>query len=209
MIKKADIDKGLKEYQYWDLGNKILYDLCKKYPKHTEVDEIFAKIWLIGRSYSVAIERRKSNRDISNDEFYKKVCNTIKQNKIDKKLDKLKSLSKYNEETIKIILEVYEDINKIFKELTGINKTSLISKYLHFHFPEIVPIYDSRAKKSISILISKNDDFKKKDSKNTKKGEYERFCYKILWILEEMRKTSKKNISLRDLDKYLLYIYEK
>ena len=44
----------------WDLGNEVLYSLCHDYPKHDRGDAIIAKIWLIGRSYAAAIERRKN-----------------------------------------------------------------------------------------------------------------------------------------------------
>ena len=43
----------------WDLGNKILYDMCQQYPFHNKSSEVIAKVWLIGRSYAAAIERRK------------------------------------------------------------------------------------------------------------------------------------------------------
>lgn len=53
--------KDAKSQSYWDLGNKVLYDLCRKYPRHEGYPEIIAKIWIIGRSYAAAIERRKSD----------------------------------------------------------------------------------------------------------------------------------------------------
>jgi len=42
------------------LGNTVLYDLCKSYPRHDEEDVIASKIWLIGRAYAAAIERGKN-----------------------------------------------------------------------------------------------------------------------------------------------------
>ena len=51
-----------KEETRWDFGNGILYEMCKEYPKHEKEDVIVGKIWLIGRSYAAAIERRK-NKD--------------------------------------------------------------------------------------------------------------------------------------------------
>ena len=58
----------------WDLGNQVLYDLCKKHPEHTRPDEILAKIWLIGRAYSASIERRRNKGEgLVGDAFYESV----------------------------------------------------------------------------------------------------------------------------------------
>lgn len=48
---------------YWDVGNSVLYDMCRKYPNHGKEDEIIAKVWLIGCSYSAAIERRRNRQE--------------------------------------------------------------------------------------------------------------------------------------------------
>jgi len=44
----------------WKFGNDILYKLCQDFPKHDTSSQIVGKIWLIGRSYAAAIERRKT-----------------------------------------------------------------------------------------------------------------------------------------------------
>lgn len=58
-ITKKDI-ASMRRRRVWDLGNRVLYDLCQSHPEHTRDDEIVAKIWLIGRSYAASIERRKN-----------------------------------------------------------------------------------------------------------------------------------------------------
>ena len=44
-----------------------------------------------------------------------------------------------------------------FKEMTGLEKRSLASKYLHFHCPEKFFIYDSRAKEAIRKIVKRPD----------------------------------------------------
>ena len=39
-------------------GNQVLYQMCRDHPGHTDTDVISGKMWLIGRAYSAAIERR-------------------------------------------------------------------------------------------------------------------------------------------------------
>jgi len=46
----------------WDLGNQTLYSLCQDHPMHDRDDVIIAKVWLIGRSYAAAVERRNMLR---------------------------------------------------------------------------------------------------------------------------------------------------
>ncbi len=63
-ISKDDVEKALSNTA-WDLGNQVLYDLCSKHPFHKTPQEIIAKVWLIGRSYAAALERRKNKRSDS------------------------------------------------------------------------------------------------------------------------------------------------
>jgi hypothetical protein len=41
----------------WDEANRVLYNICKRDREHKCRDFVIAKIWLIGRCYSVAVER--------------------------------------------------------------------------------------------------------------------------------------------------------
>ena len=56
----------------WAFGNSILYRMCQENPYHDREDVVIGKIWLIGRSYAAAIERRKNSDDFIGDEFYYK-----------------------------------------------------------------------------------------------------------------------------------------
>jgi hypothetical protein len=55
-IRRSQVQRAL-DPSPWDLTNKILYDLCRKYPTRTEIDVILAKMQIIGRVYEV-IDRR-------------------------------------------------------------------------------------------------------------------------------------------------------
>jgi hypothetical protein len=131
-----------------DLGNEVLYRLCREHPNHTTVDEVNAKIWLIGRAYAAAIERRRIHLDIPNDEFYRTiVVPRMLERDVDEAFASLKS--KTGDENI---LRVHAFLTQVFKELTNLEKRSLASKYLHFHFPDLYYIYDSRAVKELGVL---------------------------------------------------------
>lgn len=61
-----DINTIIKNKNYLsderDLSNEILYRTCIDHPSNTDPQSIIAKSLLIGRTYAVALERRKPRR---------------------------------------------------------------------------------------------------------------------------------------------------
>jgi hypothetical protein len=92
------------------------------------------------------------------------------------------------------------------KEIEGITdkkKRSLASKYLHFHAPESVFIYDSIANKEIRSLLSR-----KKSRFSYIKGyddTYSQFVARCLYLRDQVIEPElEKKITPRFLDKVLL-----
>jgi hypothetical protein len=146
-------DSALKYFEPWRLGNDVLYQLCEKYPKHDRVDVIIAKFWLIGRSYAAAVERRKIKEEGApvGDDFYTEI---LAKRILDSEIDF------WFEELLADRDDIYPMAVKIHKRLTcllhGITKQynrSLASKYLHFHFPNIFYIYDTRASGGLRKIL--------------------------------------------------------
>ena len=193
----------------WDLGNKILYDLCKNYPKHNEIDKIIAKCLLIGRVYAAALERRPKKEDELNDDFYlDKVGVIFKKSDIDNKLLTLSKIDFGNENTIINILEIHSFLNDLTKKITnGMYKRSFASKYLHFHFPDLFFIYDSRAIKSISkfkIRLS-NKTYQELRNKDVD-YDYAIFYLKCIEVKKILENIYEDNLSLRHFDNVLMEI---
>jgi hypothetical protein len=135
----------------WDFGNDILYAMCREHPGHESDGIVVAKIWLIGRAYSAAIERRRGEGNGDTDTFYESVvAPAVRDSEIDKWFDAIRTSDPAN---LSLHLEVHKRLTDLFAGISGIDKRSLASKYLHFHFPERYYIYDSRAAKSISLFI--------------------------------------------------------
>ena len=153
-ITKQLVD-GAQRGTPWDVGNKVLYDLCRQYPKHDQVDQIVAKIWLIGRAYAAAIERRKEKTDFSGDAFYTDhVAPKLKQWQVDKWLAPLSNLKEVNAGNLDMVLSCHRQLTEAFYKLTTLDKRSLASKYLHFHYPHLFFIYDTRAHEALRLLAS-------------------------------------------------------
>ena len=143
------ITKAL-ENKAWKLGNQRLYDLCAEHPGHREDDVILAKVWLIGRSYAAAIERRRKYLNVSNDYFYEEVvAPKLRASDLDKWLLELRDDTSLNRQ---LSLTIHGKLCSLLKCVTGLSKRSFASKYLHFHFPNRFFIYDSRAVSALGDL---------------------------------------------------------
>ena len=145
-INLQDIDKA-KKREGLDIGNDVLYQMCEKYPSHTNEEEIIGKIWLIGRSYAAAIERAK--QPVS---YPKHVGPIIKKHgkELDEKLANIIKRRQSEPEYLLDMLEAHKFFTDVLYEITALNKRSLASKYLHFHARNHFYIYDSNVVQNIS-----------------------------------------------------------
>lgn len=201
-ITKNDIERALAPSP-WDLGNEVLYTLCRENPKHKLDEAIIAKIWLIGRTYAAAIERRKNAKEGS-DSFYERiVTKSVKNSKIDEWLADLPGKIVNPWEELGSAITVHKRLMDLFATLTGLEKRALASKYLHFHRPDVFFIYDSRAKTALSKLtpnISHIPNIKRKESDK----EYLLLVRRCLWLKENIEKRHSVVLTPRQIDKILL-----
>ena len=161
----SSIEKQYKKYlnhlgSRWEYGNSILYQMCKHDSKHDDADVIVGKIWLIGRSYAAAIERRKNADEHQGDDFYydavaPKLLEIGKE--LDDRISDLNSSDGKIAECVPLVLGTHRFLMDAFYELTGLEKRSLASKYLHFHCPDRFFIYDSRARVAASSIVQRPD----------------------------------------------------
>jgi len=148
------IDKA-RQKNPWDFGNKILYDLCNDNFCHDQSDKTLTKVLFIGRIYAAAVERRINKKDDINDNFYIETVEPIfRKPELDSRLGKLQKCI-LSIENIKIILQTHSYLTTELKSITGLEKRSFSSKYLHFHLPELFFIYDSRALSALRSFIKR------------------------------------------------------
>lgn len=189
----------------WDFGNKILYDLCQKNFYHKEVGKIISKVWLIGRSYSAAIERGRKDVLINDNFYINKVAPAFKNSKIDKYLDQLKKYNQLTIDSLPSALEAHNYLTRLTSSITGKNKRSFSSKYLHFHLPNLFFIYDSRAVSSLNYFVKKTPkpiNFLL-DSYSADK-DYAKFVCKCFVFRKEIMDKYDINLSIRHFDNILI-----
>src|SRR6266852_6048281 len=110
-----------RSWKVWELGNRVLYDLCRDHPDHARDNEILAKIWLIGRSYSASIERRRILKQIGNEFYERLVAPAMRQSDLDLWLTTvLKDPTPGGPKTI----SVHKNLMDLFKSITDLEKRS-------------------------------------------------------------------------------------
>ena len=191
----------------WDLGNKLLYDLCRLHPSHDEADAVLAKIWLIGRSYAAAIERRKEKGDPNDDFYVDKVAPKIQRSKMDSWINKAKRVRPGTTDALNTMIEVHANTTDLLFEISDLKKRSLASKYLHFHVPKLFYIYDSRAVEA----LAKFSFVMPKAPRSTSFGddEYRKFTKKCDLLRQKIESEFGLLPTPRQLDNLLLSVNEK
>ncbi len=199
-LTKKEIEKALAN-DAWDLGNQVLYDLCSQHPLHKSPKEIIAKVWLIGRSYAAALERRKNkSSDSIGDLFYEhKAAPKIKDSEIDNWIGSLKHNS-----TAEKAIEAHAKLTNLFWEISELEKRSLASKYLHFHQPRLFFIYDSRAVRAIRQITPGGTKQLPSLSPVGCDEEYLKFYRRCLWLRDELESKVGRKPTPREIDKILL-----
>ena len=188
------------------LANQLLYKIVKDYPDNTDAHHIVTKFWIIGRTYAAAIERRNNKADTPGDFYYEYVAPAIADSELDKKISDIKKKHKeLTDEALRDVLSLHGYLVKLIKGITKKEKRSLASKYLHFHLPELVLIYDSRVASVIGKFINGRTNGLKIEKDWDKV--YAIFAYKAYEIYKTLKKeryASKADTLTRVVDTFLL-----
>jgi hypothetical protein len=203
-VKRAQVLDAMSPSP-WDFGNLLLYDLCRDYPSHSDDPTILAKVLLIGRVYAAAIERRHTEGGSrTSDRFYiDKVAPTIRHSGIDSWLERARQAPPGNPDTLRIVIEVHSKTTELFGKISGLQKRSLASKYLHFHLPQHFYIFDSRAQMAIrafSGLLPRASRWN-----GAADPEYRKFAEKCFHLIEHCAGRFGLRLLPRQLDNLLLY----
>lgn len=208
-----DLFEKNKENFRWKFCTEVLYEMCKKKPKHEDPDIIASKFLIIGRTYAAAVERNNGKDIKPNDDFYyDDVVKSIMgiKDELDESIWQLNKPKGNIKDNIKDVLEThYLLMDKISFEMstkdgeTKKMKRSLASKYLHFHCPEMFFIYDERAKQAVNKILKSIGKLKSSPDNNPDckcDKEYKEFVYKCLTLQEILG-----NPTPQEFDGFLLF----
>lgn len=222
---KKVIKSEMDEIANKDIGNKVLYDMCKQYPSLLEKEQFKGKSFLIGRSYAVSPQRGVPNKtkemyyDFFGDyaekiifEFRKLPFN------IDNKIKEIQSYKRVNlYESIKLVIHMNDCSVKAIGNFSTVDKVrnaiSFSTKFLHFHLPNDIFILDSYSCKNASY-ICKDINLKKEyntieeslKQENLYEDKYKQLIKHFVNCHYIQKNAEENNIILspRDVDNYLI-----
>jgi hypothetical protein len=185
------IEIFLEKYAYiadngysWKLLDQAIFDLVNKYPQHSDLEAVYAKICLINRVYRANMQMAFSGAEIKLAEHFQNRHQTI-----DGILQSLESLT-FSRESIVQIVMAHKRIEQISFEVLNKKSTSFTAKYLNFHLPDVVPIYDNWSKTNLEKLIGRK----------ISEGAFSEYCEGILIIYEELVNKGIRKPSLKIID---------
>lgn len=146
------------------IGNLALYEMCAKWPDHSNAQHVADKILVIGRVYSASPSRGLASSDAGG--FFECLAAHLVSNgaDVDAALGKLRKGSFPDIKAHAVAL--HEKLDELIVAFTKSWKTgddkgrnvhsraSFVSKYLHFHAPDAFPILDKYSELGIPAEIS-------------------------------------------------------
>ena len=112
------VKNTIKENEFWDFGNEVLYKMCERNPKHTDIGVVIGKMWLIGRSYAASLERTKEGS--KGDSFYEcSLAKIISEKDLDSVISGI--------ENIETAISAHNELINLFKGITGKENRSFFS----------------------------------------------------------------------------------
>jgi hypothetical protein len=200
-MKQSKIDKFIRRYKgqgndysykYLDEG---IFWLCKKYSNHNNTEQVYAKVTMINQVYRANLQMSKSGAEWKLAEYL------VKKN-FDNIIAPLKSIKNFDEKTIDTIIRIHGMFVRLTRRALKKYANSFCSKYLSFHFPKIIPIFDKRAYTTAWKLVgSELEDISFERLIN---ADYAYYCASILKLMEYLKNKGIKKPNLKIID-VLLY----
>ena len=192
----------------WDFSNRVLYDLCRAHPAHDDESVVIAKMLLIGRAYSAAIERRKNKKQgADTDNFYvETVGPMLRKSKIDRWIAEARASRPGTRPALATMVKVHGLTTDLFCSISGLEKRALASKYLHFHVPSLFYIYDSRAAEAIREF---SPDLPRPSRSGAGDDEYRKFAERCQHLRDLCAREFSLDLLPRHIDNLLLGFNER
>lgn len=125
---------------------RALYELCFMYRHHLRDEVVTDKLRLIARLHDAAMARGGQALNAED------AARLLSHSQVDRWFGGLASAERLD---TGLLLELHKRLMDVFGESGELGEDAargLASRYLHFHFPELFPIYDSRIAAAIGLL---------------------------------------------------------
>jgi len=185
------------------VSDQILYDLFAKYTDHEDARQVLVKVQFIDALYATNLFKKVGIVNV-----VQSLCLVSAQN-LFASLDNYKSNPVNNldpKEILRDIAELHRQLVAHLHQYIGFDASVFVSKYMHFHRGDIVPILDGTAEEVLKKHFEGSLDNQKMQSKKTR---YQEFCehFEYLWR-DALTFDNNQSMIVKKIDQYL-YQYER
>ncbi len=170
---------------------RALYELCFMHRHHMRNEIVADKLHLITRLYSDALSWQGTTFSAE------AAAHSLTRSPVDRWFGALSTAEQLDSG---LLLELHKRMMEVFGELSEDEARSLASRYLHFHFPELFYIYDSRIATAIALLMDGDCGFLALAEFDPAYGRFHACCRKLT---ERIAPQVGRRLSPRELDRVL------
>jgi len=203
----ANYERACKDYHdYWEVFNQVLYDMCRRYPDHSDLSHIIAKVGIISRSLAAGLERQVRSGG-GQGEALDKVGEHVRKDseEVEGIFARLRSVAEpLTPEKLKVIVTEHGRFNRLLMKITREHRSprSFVAKYMHFHCPA-VPIYDSICSAKLRKMVRWTDDLMLFDPIKGADDWYLWHVFRFYQLYQDLKAAGKK-VTVRLVDVFLL-----
>ncbi|MBC7872299.1 MAG: hypothetical protein H7Y09_15755, partial [Chitinophagaceae bacterium] len=136
---------------------------------------------------------------LETDAFYRdKVAPEFRASGLDNLIRQLQTQEKITQDNKALILETHYYLTQLTRNISGQEKRSFASKYLHFHLPTLFFIYDSRAWDRLTQVNIPNRDIPKEFDQT-----YTKFFLGMYELQNNIEIHKGRYLTLRQIDNLL------
>jgi len=172
-----------------DPRSRALYDMCFFHRHHFQDEIVADKLRLIGRLYAEYGAGLGFSPELG--------AHRLSKSPVDRWFSTLASAEELDSW---LLLELHKRVMDVFADLPESEARSLAAKYLHFHFPELFFIHDSRVDRAARRLAGGECGFLAMGDLDPVYGRFHACCRKLAeWMAPELG----RRLSPRELDRVL------
>lgn len=135
----------------WEEMDRVILALCEKTPGHRSQREVMARVALVNRAYRAHLQMGDKDAEWT-------LAGRLVESEIDEQIEELRGIPTFNATTAPLVVAAHGALVALCKEATGRWALSFASKYLSFHAPMVVPLFDQKAhvegKKLVQGLVN-------------------------------------------------------
>jgi hypothetical protein len=170
---------------------RALYELCFMHRHHLRDEIVVDKLHLIGRLYGNAAAWPDNGFSAE------AAAHSLSRSPVDRWFGALSTAERLDPS---LLLELHKRLMDVFDDLNEDEARALASRYLHFHFPELFPIYDSHIASALALLIPGDCGFLALADFDAAYGRFHACCRKLT---ERIAPLVGRRLSPRELDRVL------